>query len=191
MKRTLIVVSLFGAGVAALPVLAQETAATGGIAGMPVYALKKVEERQLVGTIRQADQNAFRVQIGDKCVGLPRADFTEADGQFESPWPKEALEKSIADGNPEDFVCPEVVAATDPATGSQVFARKVVTQKEPVGTIKQADANAVRLQIGEQCVGLPRDSFTMKDGALESPWTREQLEKTISEGDPADFVCPA
>jgi len=191
MKKTLIAVAVLGAGLTPVSLMAQDAADNDAAIGKQVYAMQKVEEKQIVGTVSDADAGAFRILIGDKCIGLPRENFTEVDGQYKSPWAKDALEGTIAAGNPEDFVCAPAKNTSDPAVGKQVFAMQEVQQKQIVGTIKAADSGAFRIQIGSQCIGLPRQNFTEKDGQFESPWAKDALEATIKAGNPADFVCPA
>jgi len=191
MNKPLFAAFLLGASMTTTPLLAQEAATADPAVGRQVFAMQTVAEKQTVGTVVAADDTAFRIQIGERCLGLPRANFTAKDGQFESPWAKDALEGSMDAGNPADFVCGQNSAEPDSAVGKQVYAMQNVQVRQNVGTILEASADAFRIRIGSQCIGLPRANFTAKDGQYESPWTREALEGTIAAGDPAEFVCPA
>lgn len=191
MKKALIAATLLGACAVPASLLAQDSAATNPAVGNLVYAMTKVKGPETVGSVFQATDTALMVQIGDKCVGLPRQNFTEVDGRFQSPWTKDALIETMSKGNPEDFVCPDASGQTNAAIGREVYALKEVEQKQTVGTVKQADDTALRIQIGDRCIGLPRQNFTEKDGQFESPWTKEALENTMNQGDPATFACPA
>jgi hypothetical protein len=191
MKKAFIVAVLAAASMSPATLLAQGADEVDPAVGKQVYALKKVMEEQFVGTIVQADANALRLRIGEYCVGLPRQNFTQKDGKIQSPWTREALEATIQGGNPEDFTCVEVTDQTDPVVGNQVFAMAEVQKKDVFGTVVAVDPGALRVRIGEYCVGLPRQNFTEKDGQFESPWTREALEATIQAGNTEDFACSA
>ncbi len=189
MKKSLIAAALMGACATSSALLAQ---AADPAVGGTVFAMAKVKTPQTVGTVAQATDAALMIRIGDRCVGLPRQNFTETDGRFQSPWTKDALNGTMDAGNAADFTCPDAAAATDdPAVGREVVALAEVEQKQTVGIVKQADASALRIQIGDRCIGLPRNSFTEIDGQFKSPWAKDALMSTMDQGNAEDFVCPA
>jgi hypothetical protein len=188
MKKSLITATLLGLGITSMPAMAQEA---DPAVGKLVYGMQKVEKKQVIGPVWYADEGAIRVQIGENCIGLPRDQFTEEDGQLKSPWAKGALEGTIKAGNAADFICSATADKSDPAVGKQVFAMQEVEERQVIGTIRGADSGAFRIQIGSSCIGLPRQNFTEADGNFESPWPKDALQATIDGGNPADFTCPA
>lgn len=188
MKKSLITAVLLGLGVSSTPATAQEA---DPAVGKQVLGMQKVEKKQTVGLVWNADAGAIRVQIGESCIGLPRDQFSEVDGQFESPWARDALEGTIKAGNPADFVCGANPDQSNPAVGKQVFAMTEVEEMQVIGTVKAADSAALRIKIDNNCIGLPRENFTETDGHIESPWSKDALQATIDAGNPADFACPA
>jgi len=188
MKKSLITATLLGLGITSMPAVAQEA---DPAIGKQVYGMQKVEKKQAVGSVWNADAGAIRIQIGENCIGLPRDQFTEVDGQFKSPWARDALEGTIKAGNPADFACGANPDQSNPAVGKPVFAMIEVEEKQVIGVVKAADSAALRIRIGDNCIGLPRQDFTEIEGHIESPWSKDALQATIDGGNPADFACPA